>query len=181
VQRIMSSSVETTPDLIRVSTLTFSDTRTKANDEGGRLLGELLVEAGFFVVSHEILREEPTTMREAVLRRIEEGRVSAIVTTGGTGIAPRDQTIEAIAPLFDKTIEGFGEAFRRLSWDAIGPRAILSRATAGTVKGRIVIALPGSLAALRLAVDHLIRPTLPHMVALAHGKAGHHDHGESKA
>ena len=98
----------------------------------------------------------------------------AVVITGGTGIAPRDRTIEAVEPLFQKTLVGFGEAFRRLSWDEIGPKAVLSRATAGVLRGRIVIALPGSPAAVRLAVDKIIGPTLAHAVELASGrKVGH--------
>jgi molybdenum cofactor biosynthesis protein B len=102
--------------------------------------------------------------------------VGAVVLTGGTGIAPRDRAVEVLAPLFDKVLDGFGEAFRRLSWDAVGPRAILSRAVAGTIQGKVVVALPGSPAAVRLGVEQLLAPTLAHAVALASGKGGHHHH-----
>jgi molybdenum cofactor biosynthesis protein B len=165
---------------VRIATLTLSDTRTPEDDEGGRLLGELLRAAGFEVRSHAIVREEPAAVRAAVLACCDDEAVSAVVITGGTGIAPRDGTIEVLAPLFDKTLDGFGEAFRRLSWDEIGPRAILSRATAGVVRGRVVVALPGSLAAVRLGVTALIAPTLAHAVELASGRGGHHGHGHAK-
>lgn len=161
---------------IRVATLTLSDTRTAEDDEGGRLLGELCRRAGFAVVSHAILREDPVLIEETLGRICDEGAADAIVLTGGTGIAPRDRTIEAITPLFEKTLDGFGEAFRRLSWDQIGPRAILSRAVAGVMRGRIVVALPGSPKALDLAVTQLIAPVLPHAVELASGRGSHHHH-----
>jgi len=133
------------PNHVRIATLTLSDTRTPDDDEGGRTLGELLRASGFEVVSHAILREETAILRAAV-EQICYGRAAdALILTGGTGIAPRDRTIETIAPLFDKTQDGFGEAFRRLSWDQIGPNAILSRAVAGVVRGVVVAALPGSV------------------------------------
>lgn len=159
---------------VRVATLTLSDTRTPADDEGGRLLDELLGAAGFTVVSHAIVREDDAAIRAAVRARLDDPGVDALVLTGGTGVAPRDRTIEVVAPLFDKPIEGFGEAFRRLSWDQIGPRGILSRAAAGVVGDRVVAALPGSLKAVRLGVEALLAPTLAHAVALAQGRGGHH-------
>ena len=162
---------------VRIATLTLSDTRTVEDDEGGRLLGELLRSAGFSVVSHGVLREEPDALRAAVTEICDRDAADAIVLTGGTGIAPRDRTIEALMPMFQKTLDGFGEAFRRLSWDQIGPNAILSRAAAGVIGGRVVIALPGSPKAVRLAVEQLIAPTLEHAVALASGRGGHHHHG----
>ena len=160
---------------VRIATLTLSDTRTPDTDEGGHLLGELLRAAGFDVVSHAIAREDDDAIRDAVLAALETA-VDALVLTGGTGVAPRDRTIEVISPLFDKPIEGFGEAFRRLSWDQIGPRAILSRAAAGVVRGRVVAALPGSLKAVRLGVETLLAPTLAHAVELAQGRHVHHAH-----
>ncbi|WP_437783914.1 MogA/MoaB family molybdenum cofactor biosynthesis protein [Sorangium sp. So ce1097] len=159
---------------VRVATLTLSDTRTLDDDEGGELLGALLTSAGFSVTSHAVLREEPELLRAAVEQIASAGSADAIITTGGTGIAPRDRTLEALAPLFEKTLDGFGEAFRRLSWDTIGPRAILSRAAAGVVRGVVVIALPGSPKAVELAVTQVIGPVLAHAVALASGEGGHH-------
>lgn len=161
---------------LRIATLTLSDTRTLDDDEGGRLLGALLGEAGFSVVSHAIVREDGPPLREALGALCDPARVDAVVLTGGTGIAPRDTTIETLLPLFDKTLDGFGEAFRRLSWDQIGPRAILSRATAGVVRGVFVAALPGSPKAVRLGVEALLAPTLAHAVELCSGRRVHHHH-----
>ena len=162
--------------MIRIATLTLSDTRTPDDDEGGRLLGDLLRVHGYAIVSHAVLREDPMLLRAAVLDLCDAGAVDAIVLTGGTGIAPRDRTIETLAPLFEKTLDGFGEAFRRLSWDQIGPNAILSRAAAGVIHGVVIAALPGSLKAVRLGVETLLAPTLAHATALAQGRGGHHDH-----
>ena len=158
---------------VRIATLTLSDTRTPADDEGGRLLGELLRAAGFEVASHAIVREDDAAIRAAIDERCA-AEVEAVILTGGTGIAPRDRTLEVLAPLFDKTLDGFGEAFRRLSWDEIGPRSVLSRAAAGVVRGRVVAALPGSLKAVRLGVEQLLAPTLAHAVDLVAGRSGHH-------
>jgi molybdopterin adenylyltransferase len=161
---------------VQVATLTLSDTRTSEDDEGGRLLDELLRAAGFEVVSHGIVREDPDLVRAAIRLRCDDAGVQAVVLTGGTGIAPRDVTIEVITPMFDKALDGFGEAFRRLSWDEIGPRSILSRAAAGTIRGRVVCALPGSLKAVRLGVEKILAPVLAHAVEIASGKGGHHHH-----
>ncbi len=163
-------------DPVRIATVTLSDTRTPDDDEGGALLGELLRAAGFSVVSHAIVREDLAGIRGAVEALVAGHGADAVLLTGGTGLAPRDHTIEAITPLFEKTLEGFGEAFRRLSWDQIGPRGILSRATFGVSHGVVVIALPGSPKAVRLGVEALIAPTLAHAVALAKGRGGHHAH-----
>lgn len=150
---------------VTVVSITVSDTRTADDDEGGTLLRELLSGAGFRLLHHEIVTDDPEKIREAVLKSFVLG-ADAVITTGGTGIAPRDQTYEAVAGILEKTLDGFGEAFRRLSWDQIGPRSILSRAIAGTCNGGVVIALPGSPKAVRLALEALIAPTLAHMVAL---------------
>ena len=164
---------------VRVATVTLSDTRTAEDDEGGALLRELLAAAGFEVGAHAIVREDPEVMRAQVQALAIHAGVDAIVLTGGTGIAPRDRAIEVIAPMLEKTLDGFGEAFRRLSWDEIGPNAILSRALAGTINGRVIVALPGSPKAVRLAVEKLIGPVLAHAVGLASGRGGHH-HGGKK-
>ena len=166
-----------------VATLTASDTRTADDDAGGALLRELLVAAGFEVGPHAIVREDLEMLRASVVSAAAFAGVDAVVVTGGTGLAPRDVTIEAVLPLFDKTIDGFGEAFRRLSFDEIGPRGILSRAIAGTTNGRVVVAIPGSPAAVRLAVNALLGPTLEHAVGLASGRSTkhHHPHSEKKA
>src|SRR5262245_19558007 len=100
------------PSPIRIATLTLSDTRTPDNDESGRLLGELLRDGGFTITSHAIVREEPDEMRTAIFEICERGTADAVVITGGTGIGPRDRTVETLAPMLEKTLDGFGEAFR---------------------------------------------------------------------
>jgi molybdenum cofactor biosynthesis protein B len=159
---------------VRVAAITVSDTRTPADDEGGARLRDRLEAAGCVVTVREIVRDEPAELRAAVARICDEDLADAIVTTGGTGIAPRDRTYEAVEALLEKRLEGFGEAFRRLSWDEIGPRAVLSRAVAGVHRGRVVAALPGSPKAVVLAIDKVLAPVLEHAVALARGsKHGH--------
>jgi molybdenum cofactor biosynthesis protein B len=159
---------------LRVAAITVSDTRTAADDVGGAALRERLEAAGFVVSLQEIVRDEPAEVRAVVARVCDGDLADAIVTTGGTGIAPRDTTYEAVQGLLDKTLDGFGEAFRRLSWDEVGPRAVLSRAIAGVHRGRVVAALPGSPKAVVLAVDRVLAPILVHAVALAKGqKHGH--------
>jgi molybdenum cofactor biosynthesis protein B len=159
---------------LRVAAITVSDTRTTADDVGGDTLEERLGAAGFTVAHRVIVRDDPEAVRAAIARVCDEDLADAIVTTGGTGITPRDHTYEAIRGLLDKTLDGFGEAFRRLSWDEVGARSILSRAVAGVHRGRVVAALPGSPNAVALAVDRVLAPILPHACALARGeKHGH--------
>jgi molybdenum cofactor biosynthesis protein B len=159
---------------IRIFTVTVSDTRTRDNDESGRLLGELLREAGHVIVRHAFIKDEPTFIQDLVRNMSDENTADAIILTGGTGISKRDNTFEALEAIFEKRMDGFGEAFRRLSWDEIGPRAILTRATAGVFNGALVFSLPGSPNAVRLGVSKLILPVLGHAVALAQGRTVHH-------
>ncbi len=151
-----------------IATLTVSDTRTDADDESGKTLRAGLESAGFRLRTHRIVKDELLEIVGAVRLALHDG-ASAVILTGGTGIAPRDVTIEAVEPLFDRWLDGFGEAFRRLSWDEIGARAILSRATAGIVGRGIVIALPGSVNAVKLGVEKLILPMLPHALHIVQG------------
>jgi molybdenum cofactor biosynthesis protein B len=158
---------------VRVAAITVSDTRSEGSDEGGARLRERLEAAGCIVTMQSIVRDDSATVANAIARVCDEDLADAIVTTGGTGISPRDQTYEAIDALLEKRLDGFGEAFRRLSWDEVGPRAVLSRAVAGVYRGRIVAALPGSPKAVVVAVDRVLAPILAHAVALARGV----DHG----
>ncbi len=153
----------------RVVTVTVSDTRTAGTDVGGALLGERLVAGGAVLLDHVRVTDDADGIRMTVLALLARADVDAVVCTGGTGIAPRDQTYEALAPLLDKTLDGFGEAFRRLSWDQVGPRAVLSRAAAGVARGKVLVMLPGSPKAVALAVDALLAPVLGHMVQLLRG------------
>jgi molybdopterin adenylyltransferase len=159
---------------LRIATLTISDTRTSADDAGGHELRRLLEHAGFGLAAHEIISDGAVSVTAAVQRLCADTEVDAIVTTGGTGLAPRDQTYEAVDALLDRRLDGFGEAFRRLSWDDVGPRAILSRALAGTIGGKVIVALPGSPRALALAVEKILAPVLGHAVAVARGGGAHH-------
>jgi molybdenum cofactor biosynthesis protein B len=149
-----------------------SDTRTAADDASGRALAVEL--ASFALVRHAIVAHDLAAIWGLVVALARGGETDAIVLTGGTGIAPRDRTYEAIEQVLDKRLDGFGEAFRRLSWDEIGPRAILSRAVAGTIDTCMVFALPGSEKAARLGARALVAPVLAHAVDLLHGRKGHH-------
>jgi molybdenum cofactor biosynthesis protein B len=155
------------PSSIRCFVLTVSDTRTAHTDASGDVIAELLGAAGHQVTGREIVRDEAALVRAALERELASEGVDAVITTGGTGIASRDTTFEAVSALFQKTLDGFGELFRMLSYQDIGPAAMLSRATAGLANGRIIIALPGSEAAVRLAMEKLVVPELGHLVQQA--------------
>jgi molybdenum cofactor biosynthesis protein B len=142
--------------------LTISDTRTPETDTSGDAIVEALTSAGHRVVARQIVRDEPALVREFVQRHAPATQV--IVTTGGTGITSRDTTFEAISGLLEKTLDGFGELFRMLSYDEIGAAAMMTRACAGTVGRTIVFALPGSHHAVILAMNKLILPEIGHVV-----------------
>ncbi len=164
---------ESKPSAIRLITVTVSDRRKRAGDEVGKAIDEALVAAGFNVLRHVVLRDEPEFIRQLVLGVANDNEAEAIVMVGGTGITPRDQTFEALESVFEKRMDGFGEAFRRLSYDDIGPHAILSRATAGVFNQCVIYSLPGSTRGALLGVTKLIIPTLQHAVDLACGRQTH--------
>jgi molybdenum cofactor biosynthesis protein B len=143
---------------------TVSDTRTEANDTGGRAIRELLENGGHAVTGHAIVRDDPKAVVAAVNGWLDDARTRVIITTGGTGITSRDGTFDAIDSLLEKRLTGFGELFRMLSYEQIGAAAMMSRATAGTVKGKAIFVLPGSPDAVRLAMTKLILPELGHVV-----------------
>jgi len=147
---------------VRCAVLTISDTRALETDVSGRTIVELLEAAGHVVAKRQILQDEPNDVHQAVLEQL--GGVDAIITTGGTGITARDSTYEAIAGLFEKRIDGFGELFRALSYQEIGSAAMMTRACAGVARGTVVFILPGSEHAVRLAMTKLILPELGHVV-----------------
>jgi molybdopterin adenylyltransferase len=150
-------------------TVTVSDTRTAATDLAGRALAEEL--SAFELVRQDIVPDIVEKITVAVEDAIADADV--VVVTGGTGIAPRDVTFEAVCGLFDKRLDGFGEAFRRMSYDEVGPRAILTRAAAGVCGTTLVFLLPGSEPAARLGARALIAPILAHAVDLANGRTKH--------
>ena len=132
------------PRQVRCAVLTVSDTRTEATDTGGRAIAELISNAGHTVVGRTIVKDDPDLVRSAIERQCANPGVQVIVTNGGTGITSRDSTYEVVTALLQKRLDGFGELFRFLSYEQIGSAAMMSRAVAGLVAGRIVIALPGS-------------------------------------
>lgn len=151
---------------INVAVITVSDTRTVETDKGGRLVQEYLAEINTVVKEehYTIVKDDEASIKEAVSGMLSAG-VDAVITTGGTGIAARDVTIEAVRTFFDKEIEGFGEIFRMLSYtEDIGSRSILSRAVAGTHGSQVIISMPGSSGAVKLAMEKLVVPELNHLV-----------------
>ena len=155
------------PQSVRCFVLTVSDTRTAETDVSGRAIAQLLAAAGHEVVGSAIVKDEPVLVRGAIERQLANPAVQAIIATGGTGITSRDSTYEAIAGLLEKKLDGFGELFRMLSYNEIGAAAMMSRACAGLAAGRIIVSLPGSEAAVRLAMERLVIPELGHMVQQA--------------
>ena len=152
------------PQSVRCSVITVSDTRTDETDTSGRAIADLLDAAGHHVIGRTIIKDDPDQVRGALERQLANPDVQAIITTGGTGISSRDGTYEVVAGMLHKRLDGFGELFRMLSFEAVGPAAMMSRACAGLVAGRIVVSLPGSEAAVRLAMERLIIPELGHLV-----------------
>jgi molybdenum cofactor biosynthesis protein B len=146
---------------LKIAVFTASDTRTPDTDESGRLIKEMLESAGHTVAHYEILPDSLEQIRESAMETL--GAVDGLIFTGGTGIAQRDSTIEALRPMLSKELEGFGELFRMLSYQEIGAAAMMSRALAGISRGKIVVALPGSPAACRLAMEKLLVPELGHI------------------
>jgi molybdenum cofactor biosynthesis protein B len=148
-----------------VKVITVSDTRTKETDKSGRLMIDLLKEQGHLILAYDIVKDDIGAIQDAVLEGTSEPKIDAVLLNGGTGIAARDVTIEAITPLFSKELPGFGEIFRMLSYtEDIGSAAMLSRAAAGVVNQKAVFATPGSTGAVRLAMTKLIIPELPHVL-----------------
>jgi molybdenum cofactor biosynthesis protein B len=155
------------PSSVGCFVITVSDTRTEATDTGGRAIAELLAAAGHRVVGRTILKDDAELVRGTIERQLANPDVQAVITTGGTGISSRDKTFEAVGGMLQKKLDGFGELFRMLSFEQIGPAAMMSRACAGLVAGRIVVSLPGSEAAVRLAMQRLLIPELGHLVQQA--------------
>ena len=147
--------------------LTISDTRTLDTDSSGKAIVDLLAGNGHRVSGRAIVKDDADQVRAAIERHLALPDVQVIVTTGGTGITSRDSSYEAITSLLQKRLDGFGELFRMLSYEQIGSAAIMSRACAGVVAGRVVVSLPGSEAAVRLAMERLLLPELGHLVQQA--------------
>jgi molybdenum cofactor biosynthesis protein B len=143
--------------------VTVSDTRTPETDVNGRYLAERIEASGNQLHSTAIIRDEPFEV-EAILERLASAAdVQVVLFNGGTGVSSRDRTFDVLAAKLEKTLPGFGEIFRLLSWEQVGSAAMMSRATAGIYRGKVVFSTPGSPAAVRLAWEKLIEPELAHL------------------
>lgn len=144
--------------------LTCSDTRTPETDTSGHLIQKLLKDQGYTVVSYHVVKDEPGQILFRIAQGTSNNAIRAIIINGGTGVSRRDSTFEAVDEILEKRLSGFGEIFRLLTYQEIGSSAIMSRATAGIVKGRVLFSIPGSENAVRLAMQKLILPELGHLV-----------------
>ena len=152
------------PPAVSVALLTVSDTRTEATDESGRLCAALCEAAGHVVARRALVPDDPQRVRAALEAMLDDPAVHAVLINGGTGISGRDRTYEAVSVMLEARLDGFGELFRALSYQEIGAAAMLSRAVAGTARGRAVFCMPGSPAAVKLALEKLVIPELAHVV-----------------
>lgn len=152
------------PDTVGCAILTISDSRTSETDTSGGLVRDMLRLAGHKVVDYQIVPDDPEQIVRMLGEWVAIDSVQAILTNGGTGIASRDTTYDAIAGLLEMRIDGFGELFRMLSWEEIGAAAMLSRAVAGVAGGTLIVAMPGSTNAVRLAMTKLILPEIGHLI-----------------
>ncbi|MCU0565653.1 MAG: MogA/MoaB family molybdenum cofactor biosynthesis protein [Oculatellaceae cyanobacterium Prado106] len=158
-----------TPLIVRCAVITVSDTRTPETDQSGALLQQLLQEAGHQIGDYALVKDEPEQIKTQLQALGQRSDLDALIFNGGTGIAPRDTTYDAIAHSLEKTIPGFGELFRWLSYPEIGSRAMASRAIAGVYQAKLIFSLPGSRNAVRLATEKLILPELSHLIKQIRG------------
>jgi molybdopterin adenylyltransferase len=149
---------------VSVAILTVSDSRTPEDDTNGAYLRVRIAAAGHRLVDYRVVRDDPGAVTDTIAALADAGEARVVLVNGGTGISRRDRTFDAVRPLLEKEIPGFGELFRMLSWEQVGSAAMLSRATAGVHRGMIVFSTPGSPAAVRLAWEKLIEPELKHLV-----------------
>jgi molybdenum cofactor biosynthesis protein B len=156
------------PDLnfikINCAVLTISDTRTEETDYSGQIIRELLENAGHQIIFSQIIRDQPQQIEAKVKELATNSQLDILILNGGTGIASRDRTYDAIEGLLEKILPGFGELFRFLSYQEIGSRAIASRAIAGVYQQKLIFSLPGSSNAVKLALEKLILPELNHLI-----------------
>lgn len=154
----------TAPKKVNCAVVIISGSRTEQNDESGKLIMQALKEGGHQVTSYDILRNDAGAIRRKLDELLGDDSLQVIITSGGTGASRMDLTIETISPVLDKKLDGFGELFRFLTYQEIGTGSILSRAMAGVARGKVIICLPGSTAAVRLAVEQIILPEIGHLV-----------------
>jgi molybdenum cofactor biosynthesis protein B len=154
---------------VRCAVITVSDTRTPDNDTSGSYMQEALTREGHVVSAYMIVKDEPDDIRRLLTHHVQTPETGAVLLSGGTGLSSRDGTYEVVQGCLDKELTGFGELFRMLSYEDIGAAAMMSRATAGVAGGTVIISMPGSSAAVRLAMEKLILPELAHMTHIAQG------------
>jgi molybdenum cofactor biosynthesis protein B len=152
------------PSVVKCAVVTVSDTRTSETDTSGQLIRKLLADHGHRIVSSHRVKDEPAEIQKLLSALSQNPDVQSVILNGGTGISKRDGTYEVVVKFLDKKLDGFGELFRFLSYQEIGSAAMMSRAVAGTCGEKIVISIPGSEAAVRLAMEKLILPELGHLV-----------------
>ncbi|MBM4124146.1 MAG: MogA/MoaB family molybdenum cofactor biosynthesis protein, partial [Nitrospira sp.] len=152
------------PRRIGCMVITCSDTRTPDTDTSGKLIMHLLKGQGHEVLAYHLVKDEPAQITAKIEEAVKNEAIQAILVNGGTGISRRDSTFEAVDAMLEKRLDGFGEIFRYLTYQDIGTPAIMSRATAGLYRGRIIFSTPGSEGAVRLAMEKLILPEIGHMV-----------------
>lgn len=148
---------------VACAVLVISDSRTDRTDRSGRTAERLINDGGHTVVHRDLVANEPDAIRTAVRASLETG-AQFVFCTGGTGLGKRDITVDTLTPMLDKVLEGYGEWFRRASWDQIGPAAVMSRAVAGKLERALVVCSPGSTAAVELALGELLVPELRHLI-----------------
>jgi molybdenum cofactor biosynthesis protein B len=152
------------PQQVACMVITCSDTRTADTDTSGQLICRLLEEHGHRIAAYHLVKDDPTEIRAKIEAAVRDETVQAIIINGGTGLSRRDSTFEAIDGMLEKRLVGFGEIFRYLTYQDIGSPAMMSRATAGLYRGRIIFSTPGSEGAVRLAMEKLILPELGHII-----------------
>ena len=155
---------------LNCAVITVSDTRTTETDKSGQIIQQLLQDGGHNIAAYTIIKDEPQQIQKWLQKLDTADNIDAIIVNGGTGIAPRDTTYDVISGWLDKTLPGFGEIFRWLSYQEIGSRAIASRAVAGVKNNQLIFSLPGSSNAVKLAMTQLILPELNHLVKQLQGK-----------
>jgi molybdenum cofactor biosynthesis protein B len=155
---------------IRCFVITVSDTRDETTDTSGQTIKQLLSNDGHQTTGYRIVKDEPAEIEALLNEALGGAQVDAVIVNGGTGIAPRDGTYEVVSRFLEKKLDGFGEVFRYLSYLDIGSAAIMSRAAAGSARGKILISLPGSKGAVTLAMEKLVLPEIRHMVSQLQGQ-----------
>ena len=152
------------PQSVNCAVLTISDTRTEPDDESGILIKQRLTQNGHQVLSYAILKDEADAVKDKLKELLRHQQIQVIITNGGTGVSHRDITVETIFPMLEKNLAGFGELFRFLTYQELGTGSIMSRAIGGVAGGKVILCLPGSPQAAKLAMDKIILPEIGHLV-----------------